>query len=174
MKTKQGFYWHVHHDKLVEYCYNYKERAEYIKKNKPKHEIKTRLRLFKPVKGKLPKEIIEAGRNYDGVCRKWVEAGRKYAGAWQKCDEVWQKCDEVEALRKYIEAWRKYIEAVRKLNEARRKCAEAGRKYIEVWRKCDEVLKKHKPFIEKLHKKECGCKEWNGERIVFGASNEDH
>ena len=109
MKVKQGFYWHVHHDMLLEYCYNYEERAEYIKKYKPKHEVEIRLRLFKPVKGKLPKEIIEAWQ-------KWVETERKWDGAW----------------RKWV-----------------------------------EILEKHKPFLEKLHKKECGCKEWNGERLVF-------
>ena len=137
MKVKQGFYWHVHHDKLLEYCYDYKERAEYIKKNKPKHEVETRLRLFKPVRGKLPKDLIEAERKH------------------------------VEARRKLDEAGQKYYEAERKLDEAGRKWCEAWRKWDEAWRKYDEVLEKHKSFLEELHKKECGCKEWNGKELVF-------
>ena len=98
----KGMYWHCHHDELLEWVYDKKERVDYIKANKPKSEVKTRLKLFKKVKGKLPKE--------------------------------------------YEKAW-----------EAREKAREA-------WEKARE---KYKPQIEKLHKKECGCKEWNGEEIVF-------
>ena len=113
---KKGFYWHVHHDKLIEWCYDYKERADYIKEDKPKNEIKTRLRLFKKVKGKLPKEFVEAVN---------------------KCVEAVNKCDE---------AWKKYDEA---------------------WKKYDEAWKKYKLQLEKLHKKECGCREWNGEELCL-------
>ena len=85
----KGFYWHVHHDKLIEWCYNYQERVEAIKE-KPKNEIETRLRLLKPVK------------NFKVLPKKWVEAYKKFM-----------------------------------------------------------------PELEALHKKECGCKEWNGKEIVF-------
>ena len=101
MKIKKGVYWHGHHKILVEYCYNYQGRVDYIKNDKPEHERKTRLRLFKPVKN-VPKDLLEARRKYD------------------------------EAEQKYDEAWKKYI-----------------------------------PYFEKLHKTECGCKEWNGQEIVF-------
>ena len=84
MKVKQGFYWHVHHAILLEYCYDYEERVNYIKKNKAEHEVETRLRLFKPVKGKLPKDLIEAGQKY-------YEARRKLDEAWQKYNEVLEK-----------------------------------------------------------------------------------
>ena len=90
-------YWHCHHDKLCEWVYDYQERVDYIKAEKPKNEIKTRLRLFKKIKGKLPKELNEA---------------------WKKWSEAWDK-------------W----------NEAGKKC---------------------EPQLIELHKKECGCKEWNG------------
>ena len=132
METKKqtGFYWHCHHDLLLEYVYDYQERVDYIKKEKPVNERKTRLKLFKKVKSKLPKDIVEAGKKYD---------------------EAWKKYDE--ALKKYNEAWEKYYEV--------------SKKYYEVREKCDELIKKHKDFLEKLHKKECGCKEWNGKEIVF-------
>src|SRR3990167_9166809 len=101
----KGFYWHVHHDNLVEWCYNYQERVEAIKE-KPKNEIKTRLRLFKPIKDvkALPKELFEAyKKRYEGY-EKWYEAHKKW----------------------------------------------------------DEACKKFMPKLEALHKKDCGCKEWNG------------
>jgi len=65
MKTKKltGIYWHCHHDIICEYVYDYQERVDYIKKEKPKNEIKTRLKLFKPVKVKLPKK--------DCGCSEW-------------------------------------------------------------------------------------------------------
>ena len=97
-----GMYWHCHHDVLCEYVWDYQERVDYIKSNKPKNEIETRLRLFKKVKGKLPKEFVEALKKYDEARKKYNKAGKKYA-----------------------------------------------------------------PQIEALHKKECGCKEWNGKEIVF-------
>jgi uncharacterized protein YozE (UPF0346 family) len=116
-KKQSGFYWHCHHDILCEYVWDYQERVDYIKREKPKNEIETRLRLFKKVKGDLPKEYAEAWKKYVEAKKKYVEAATKY-------DEAWEK---------YEEAWKKY------------------------------VLK-----IEALHKKECGCKEWNGKEIVFG------
>ena len=121
MKTKKGFYWHVYHDKLIDWCYDYQERVNYIKIEKPKNEIKTRLRLFKKVKAKLPKELVEAGKKYIEAGKKCIEAGKKYG----------------EAGKKYCEAEKEYDEAIVKLQ------------------------------LEKLHEKECGCSEWNGEELVF-------
>ena len=100
---KKGFYWHVHHDVLLEYCYNYQGRVGYIKENKPKNEIETRLRLFKPVKGKLPEDIVKAGQKYEKAIQQ---------------------------------------------------------KYYE-------TIEKHSSFIKNLHRKECGCKEWDGKEIIF-------
>lgn len=56
-----GIFWHVHHDVLLEYCYSYKERVDFIKRCKPKSERKTRLRLFKPVKN-VPKWVEKANK----------------------------------------------------------------------------------------------------------------
>ena len=125
MNEQKGFYWHVHHSKLAEWCYNYDERVDAIRKNKPKNEIKTRLRLLKPVKDvkAIPKEYREADK-------KWREAEKKLEEAEKKWEKAWKKLEEAE--KKWEEAWKKYA-----------------------------------PQLEKLHKKECGCKEWNGKEIVF-------
>ena len=142
MKTKpeiiKGMFWHCHHDMLCEWVYDYQERVNRIKSTKPKNEIETRLRLFKAVKGKLPAEVVKAG---------------------EKCEAAGEKCDE--AREKYNAAWEKYY-------AAREKYYAAKEKYNAAWEKYYAVLLKYKPQLEKLHKKECGCKEWNGEKMVFG------
>ena len=109
MKKNKGFFWHIHHHILLEYCYDYKERVEAIKEDKPENEIPTRLRLMKPVKAKLPKEFMKARQEYEKAWQEYEKAGQEYK----------------------------------------------------------KTLLKYKPLFEKLHKKECGCKEWDGEEIVF-------
>lgn len=56
-KIKQGFSIHLHHDILAEYCWDYDERVDFIKKNKPKNEIELRLKLFKILPPEARKEI---------------------------------------------------------------------------------------------------------------------
>ena len=74
MKTK--FYWHIHHDILLELLIEpLKNRIKFIKENKPKDEIELRLKLLKPVKGKLPDEVIKIGEASD-------KAWKAYKKAW--------------------------------------------------------------------------------------------
>ncbi len=63
---KSGFAFHVHHDVLIEWCYDYIERVAKIEANKPKNEQELRLHLFKliPV-DKLPPELVKAQDVYD-------------------------------------------------------------------------------------------------------------
>src|SRR3990167_5791614 len=156
-KTKiiSGMAFHVHHDVLFEYCHNYQERVDYINKEKPEHERKTRIKLFAMLTQEqiamLPKEFVEASQKYDEARQKYIEARQKYDEVSQKYDEARQKC--VEARQKY--------------DEARQKCVEARQKYDELWQKYDEVWQKYKPQLEEIHKKICGCKEWNGKELVF-------
>src|SRR3990167_1267003 len=111
-KTKiiSGMAFHVHHDVLFEYCHNYQERVDYINKEKPEHERKTRIKLFAMLTQEqiamLPKEFVEERQKYDEVSQKYNEAMQKYDEARQKCNEASQK-------------W----------NEARQKCNEASQKY---------------------------------------------
>ena len=98
MKEKiKGFYWHVHHDKLLEWCYDRDERIEYIRKDKPKHEIKLRLKMFKPVRGKLPAEVVKARESHDKAKEAYYKAEKAYDKAW-------------EAYGKSIEKHKKAIE----------------------------------------------------------------
>ena len=67
-----GFYWHVHHREVVEWCYSYEERLDYIRRKKPTDEIPIREKLFQPVRGELPSAFVEAETVYDkaGTARK--------------------------------------------------------------------------------------------------------
>ena len=122
MKTRKiikGLSIHCHHDRLIEYCYDYDKRVKYIKTGKPKNEIETRLKLFKMLSKEainaLPKRLIKAN----------AERDKAYA-EWDKASAEWEK-------------------AYAELNKA----------YAE-WH-----------FKESWHKKYCGCKEWNGSKIIF-------
>ena len=89
--NKQGFFWHVHHGILIEWCHGYDERAEYICTEKSPYEQETRLRLFQPVKGNLPEEVIEAWRAYYEAGQAPNEAGRApNEASWQAYNEAGQ------------------------------------------------------------------------------------
>src|SRR3990167_2048725 len=68
-----GFSIHCHHDILVEWCYDYEERVEVIKKDKPKNEQEIRLRLFKILPEEAVKEIPKARQEAD---KAWQEADK--------------------------------------------------------------------------------------------------
>jgi hypothetical protein len=49
------FWWHIHHEVLVEQLSEpVRARINYIKSDKPKDEVELRLKLLKPVLGKIP------------------------------------------------------------------------------------------------------------------------
>ena len=138
-EVQTGFFWHVHHRVLLEWCYDYDGRASFISEQKREDQKETRLRLFKPVKGKLPQEVVEA---------------------WQAIDKAWQAIDKArQALNKarqaYYEASQAYYEASQALDEARQAL--------------DEALHKNMPAIEALHKEECHDCPWNGKTIFPNA-----
>jgi len=131
MKNKTEFYWHIHHDKLVEPLTEpIENRIKYIKKEKPENERELRLKLLKKVKGKLPAKFVKARE------------------AYYKAREAYYKAEEA------------YIKAREAYYKAREAYVKARSAYYKAWEEC-------KTEIEKLHKKECGCKYWNGREIVF-------
>ena len=67
------FYWHIHHEELVENLIEpIKNRIDYIKEYKPKEEITLRLKLLKKVKVKL----IDLPVTKKG----WIELHKKECG----------------------------------------------------------------------------------------------
>ena len=142
IEIKQGPYWHVHHDILIEWCYNYDERAIFIKKYKSTFEIETRLRLFKPVKGKLPDEVVQAMQAYDQAWQAYNQAEQAYDQARQACNQAKQACNQ--AGQAYYQAEQAYDQAKQAYNRA---------------------LSNNKEAIEALHKEECLNCPWNGHTI---------
>ena len=101
--TKKGFYWHVHHDKLFEWCYDYDKRVEFIRVKKNKSELDLRLKLFQPIKSELPKELVEAEQAYfeaeEAIIKMWVsyfEAKQAYKNALINNAEFIEKLHSLE------------------------------------------------------------------------------
>ncbi len=151
-----GFYWHVHHDILAEFCWDYEGRKKYIEGNKLAVQRETRLRLFKPVNGKLPDALEEAGSICEEALSKYEEALSKYEEAWKKSEEVWKKSDGSRS--KYEEAWKKVEEALSKYEEARSIDVKALNQF-------KEALIKSEDEIWLLHEKECKNCPWDGYTI---------
>ena len=60
-RINKGFAFHVHHDKLVEWCTDFEERVSYIKSQKPRSERVLRLRLLKIIpEDRLPTRLLTA------------------------------------------------------------------------------------------------------------------
>ena len=131
------FYWHCHHRILVEFVTNPNERIDYIKADKPAHEIPIRLKWFRPVKGKLPAKVVKTGAAYD-------KAGAVYDKAWAVRDKAWVVYDKARAA--YVKAWAAHDKA---------RAAH------------DKALAEHKPALEALHAKECPSCPWDGDSLVF-------
>ena len=134
-EKQEGFFWHVHHEMLLEWCYGYDERKQYIQTNKPDHEIDTRLRLFKTVMGSLPEEVVTAEEAY-------VKAEEAHNKAW----EAYITAGEV-----YDKAWKAYITA----EEA----------YVKAGEALVKALQNNWAKIEELHRKECPNCPWDGHTI---------
>ena len=77
--AKTGFAFHVHHDVLMEFCTNYKERVNYIKEHKPRGEQEIRLRLFQLISpARLPRPLAKALEVYAKALEVYAKAGEAY------------------------------------------------------------------------------------------------
>ena len=65
-KKITGMYWHVYHDSLLDYCYDYDGRLQYIEKYKFESEQKLRICLFKLVQHPelLPPALADVQTTY--------------------------------------------------------------------------------------------------------------
>ena len=148
---KRGiFYWHVHHSILVEELTEpIKNRIKYIKKHKPEHERETRLRLMKPAKG-----IGPAYAEYEKITdAAWAEYDKITDAAWAEYKKIIGPAEaEYEKITDAALAEYKKIKGL----------AEAEYKKIT-----DAAWAEYEKIIEKLHKEQCGCTEWDGREIVF-------
>ncbi len=168
--VQRGFYWHVHHGKLIEFCYGYEERASFIRTDKPAHEQETRFHLFKPVKGSLPQAVVEAWQVYNKAWQVYDEASQARDKAGQVCDKARQVYDKAwQAYDKAGQAYDIASQAYDKAWQARDIASQARYKAWQVcekaWRAWDKALNNNMPAIIALHEKECPNCPWNGETI---------
>jgi len=159
-EVQTGFFWHVHHRVLLEWCYDYDGRASYISEQKREDQKETRLRLFKPVKGKLPQEVVEAGRVLDKAWHAYDEAGRASDKAWHAYNRAGRASDK---------AWQAYYETQQAYYETQQAYNEASQAYNRARQALDEALHKNMSAIEALHREECHDCPWNGKTIFPNA-----
>ena len=148
---KSGFFWHIHHDLLVEFCYDYDERVEYIDTWKLHSEVEHRLRVFQPVQGELPVEIQKTGQAYSEAYNTYIKADRA-------CGEAYNT--HIKKHQIPSKAHQAYVKACQIYGKTRQIYYIAHRTYVK-------ALQVHKAEIEKLHAKECPDCSWNGEKLVF-------
>ena len=79
MKT---YYWHIHHEVIAEPTEDIGKRKEYVRINKPKGEVETRLRLMVPVKDQ---------DSVDKAYKKYIAIKVK---AWEDYDAIKDKARE--------------------------------------------------------------------------------
>lgn len=133
------FYWHIHHDVVVEpLLHPIEERRRFIRKYKPEPERELRLRLIKPVKGKLPKEVIRAGR----VMLKAFARTETIIADYER-DRLWAGGYSAHAA--YQAAWSGYM-----------RCHTVY----------SAILRTHSAEVEALHRAECPACPWDG-RTIF-------
>lgn len=148
--------WHVHHNTLAEWCYDYQGRVNYINDQKLEQERPTRLRLFQPVKGPIPPALREAAAAW----REAAAARREADAAWREATAAWREADA---------AWNKADAALREAYAARSKADAARSKaYAALW-EADAALSKacdkHMPELLALHALECVDCPWDGQTI---------
>ena len=115
-KRKAGYFWHVHHEILVEYSEDIDERIEYIKNNKPLKEINIRLKLLRKVKGVLPKVYRDAYKVYRDAYKVYRDADKANWDTYKVYRDTYYKtCQDVDKARQdAYKVYRDEIEALHK------------------------------------------------------------
>ena len=111
------FYWHIHHEILLEASDSIQERIDYVQANKLAHEIETRLRWMTPVAGDLPQalrkavvEYAKAWAEYDKGLAEYDKAGVKYLKYLKA------RAEYLKTRAKYDKAWAEYRPKVEALH----------------------------------------------------------
>ena len=142
--TKGNFFLLHHQGPLLEWTNDIWERVEYILTDKPKYERKKRLREIRPVFGRLPEPLIQAG----AACEKAAAAYLMARAAYAKARAAYAK-----AAAAYAKAWAAYDEAWAAYAKTDAAYAKARAAYASQ--------------LEALHRAECPNSKWNG-YTIFG------
>ena len=105
MSANKGWAIHCHHDTLIEWCYDYRERVHAIQK-KPEHEVAARLRLFKLLPAEAVLELPIALLAYNQAREAWDQAWEAYNQAWETLNQAGEAWDQAgEAYNQSGESW---------------------------------------------------------------------
>ena len=153
----RGIAFHAHHDILVDWCPDFNERVEEIKKTKPKEEQPLRLRVFRLIPNdRLPSKLKTAYEIYDQAEKAYIRTRETYEKAEEIRGKTWEaRCRALEARCRALEAYDNTWEACGKAEEAHNKTEEA----------CIRALEACMPQLERLHKELCPDRPWNGQTI---------
>ena len=108
-KTKGWFVW-LHHDTILEWSDNVKERTAYVRKEKPKNEQKVRAEHMIAVPDEMiPKYLKDAYQKREDAYQKWRDADQKWEDAYPKRRDARQKWRDADKkfscspkLRKFL------------------------------------------------------------------------
>ena len=155
MTKNKGWAIHCHHDTLMEWCYDYGERVDAIRK-KPRHEVATRMRLFKLLPDAamqdLPVALVSAGEAYNQAREAYKQAREAWEQAWESYKQVMETWDQAEESYKQArEAWEQAWESYKQVMET-------YKQVMETWDQAGQT---------RWHDKWCGCRDWDGREIRF-------
>ncbi len=146
-KRNMGFAFHLHHDVLMEWCYDYQARVRDIIASKPAGQLELRLRLFKLIPlSKLPGKNSAAGVKANAARAEANAAWAEYNATRAEANAAWAEYAATRA--EYDAAEAKYNAAEAKYNVA---WAEYGVKYLTAF--------------ERLHAELCPNCPWDGKTI---------
>jgi hypothetical protein len=164
MSTVGLYFWHIHHDQLVEQADEpITQRREYILRHKPLAEQDTRLRLLRRVRDQvLVTRLVEA---YDDAR---ATASRALDDATATASKAYD--DATATARKaYDDAtvpfFKAYVDAMAPVRKAYDDATAPARKAY------DDARAPALKALEALHATECPDCPWNGETIFPEASN---
>ena len=168
------FYWHGHHDILLEPC-DYEDRVAFIKAHKPLEEQEVHLARLKPVRGQLPPEIVVAGAAYERVLAALDQArvaSTQARVAYGKARAVYTRAKIFRDLAAYEGAWAAEKQARAAYDRVLAACDQAGAVYEGARAAYEGIIKKHQEELDTLHAQECPNCPWDGKTLFpKGVSN---
>ncbi len=184
-KVISGLAFHCHHDKLYEYVFDFDERVDYIKTEKPIEERELRLRLFRMIPtDRLPYEMMELNAQRDKLNAQRdklyaqlskldvqlgeldVQLGELDAQQdkfFAQLDKLYAQLNKLNAQRDKLNArLDKLCAQLNKLNAQRDKLnAQLDKLYVQR----GELNAKYTAYFEELHKELCLNCPWDGKTI---------
>ena len=174
----KGMAFHCHHDVLFEYVYDYDERLEYIRTQKPPEERELRERLFQMIPDdRVPPRLLKAAEAYMEAWKAYIRAAEDYDEAWKAYDEAREAYGKAKkaydkAREACDKAWKDYDEAWKAYDEAREAYGKARKAYDEAREAYEKAREDSRLEMAALHAELCPNCPWDGQTILKGERDE--